>query len=159
MATLYVDGSTTEVVYEHAGRSVEVNGIPIGGWIELTGGGTTREGSTIIYGAGPNPRGRTVGKLKPEDITCKMEVATWQLLKTTLQAMALSKGITDSYGYQQVPWNIVDQWTALDTSKPSLTITTTVLVVAEKPDSPNDGNQLVKELTLGPVGAPTETYG
>lgn len=159
MASLYVDGATAEVIYEHAGRSVEVNGIPIGGWIELTGGGTTREGSTLIYGAGAKPRGRTRGKVKPEDITCKMEIATWQLLKTTLQVLAIAAGKTDDYGYQEVEWNIVDQWTAQDSFKPSLTTTTTVVVVGEKPDSPNDGNQLVKELTLGPTGAPAEKYG
>lgn len=153
------DGATLIASFEHVDRVAEIAGVPIRGWSTITGGGTSREGRNAVYGAGPEQRGLTDGKVKLEDITAKIEVYTWHfILKPLLQAQALLRGLTNATGYQQVDFTLVDQWQSRTLGGPSLTITYTVRVSADKPDTPDDGNQFYKEIMLQQVLQPTEEF-
>lgn len=152
------DGATLQGSYEHVRRAIEFNGQPFAGWLELTGGGVQREGQNYVFGAGDQPRGVTDGRAVPQDITCKLEVYTWQSLKSALADQARSAGDTSETNYQKIAWQIVDQYRGADPTQPTLTRTYTVKVKGEAPDTPNDGNQFYAELTLVQTGIPQETY-
>lgn len=154
-----IDGATLQASYEHVRRVIEFNGIPFNGWSEVTGGGIQRDGQNHVFGAGDEPRGVTDGKATPQDITAKLEIYTWQALKAELQAFALALGDASATNYHKVEWQIVDQYRGATPLQPSLTITYTVKIQAEKPNTPNDGNQFYQELTLKQVSIPQESYG
>lgn len=153
-----LDGNALIGSYEHVRRSIEFAGLPFAGWLELTGGGFQREGQNYVYGAGDEPRGVTDGRVTPQDITCKMEIGTFELLKAALTAAAIANGDTSATNYTKVPWQVVDQYRGADLTQKTLTITSTVKMNAVKPDTPNDGNQFYKELTLKQVGVAKEQY-
>lgn len=153
------DGNVLLASYEHVRRAIEFNHTPFAGWSEFTGGGIQREGQNYVFGAGDEPRGITDGHAVPQDLTGKVEILTWQLLKQSLQAFAIAQGDASGTNYQKVEWQIVDQYRAQDPTKPTLTITYTVKIGAEKPQTPNDGTQFYQELTLKQVGIAQETFG
>lgn len=154
-----VDGATLVRSYEHVSRVIEVAGIPIAGWNEMTGGGIAREGQTDIFGAGDEPRGTTNGRAVPQDITLKLEWATWEQLKTALLLQAIATGDTSATNYQKVSWEIVDQFRGATLFIPSITRTHSVKIKAEAPETPNDGTQFYMTLTLKQNGVPRETQG
>src|SRR5829696_2659556 len=128
------DGATLVASYEHVRRVIEFDSQPFNGWLEVTGGGVQREGQNYVFGAGDEPRGVTDGKATPQDLTAKLEVYTWQALKAALRAKAIAGGDTSATAHQKVEWTIVDQYRAQNAAKPSLTVTYTVKIAAEKPD-------------------------
>ena len=152
------DGKTIVASYEHVSRTIEINNVPYAGWNEMSGGGTSREGMDYIRGAGAEPRGLTEGKVTPQDITLKLEVATWEAIKAQLKVVALASGRIDDTAYQVVPFQIVDQWRATNPLAASKTTTYTVFVNAEKPTTANDGTQFYWELTLKQTGVAKESY-
>lgn len=150
------DGATLVRSYEHVSRVIEVSNLTIAGWTEMTGGGVTREGVNHIFGAGDEPRGATNGKAVPQDITLKLEWATWDLLKTNLTLLAIATGDTSDTNYQKVVWEIVDQFRGATFAIPSIERTYSVKIMTEAPETPNDGTQFYMTLTLKQVGVPKE---
>lgn len=154
-----VDGSTLIASYEHVSRVIEVAGIPIAGWNDMTGGGIQRDGQAYVHGAGDEPRGLTDGKVTPQDLTLKVEIYTWEaVVKPALRAQALLRGDISTTAHQKVPFQIVDQFRGAALGIPSKTTTYTVKIGADKPSTPNDGNQFYQELTLKQTGVPKEVY-
>jgi len=153
------DGATLIASFEHVDRVAEIAGVPIRGWNTITGGGTSREGRNAVYGAGAEQRGLTDGKVKLEQITAKLEVFTWHaVVKPLLAAQALLRGQIEPTAYQQVDFTLVDQWQSRTLGGPSLTITYTVRVSKDTPDTPPDGNQFYKEILLDQVIGPQEVF-
>ena len=152
------DGASLVSSHEWVSRAFEVGGIPIAGVSDMTGGGSSREGRVPVYGAGDVQRGLTNGKVKLEDITIKLEVATWDLLRETLKARALLLGDISETAHQKIDFQVVDQWRGADVTQRSKTITYTVRVGAEKPATPNSGEQFGWELTCNQVKVAEEKY-
>lgn len=154
-----IDGATLVASYEHVSRSLELDGIPFAGWSEMTGGGTSREGRVLVYGAGDEPRGLTNGKVKPGDLTLKLEVATHRALKAALRAKALAFGDASATAHQKIDFQLVDQFRGANFTQASLTLTYTVRIGAETPNTPNSGEQFYQELTLNQVSVAKEKFG
>jgi hypothetical protein len=154
-----LDGGSLVGSYEHVRRVLELDGLPFNGWNEATGGGIAREGQNHVFGAGDTPRGVTDGKAVPQDLELKLEMYTWETFKSFLKLKALSLGDNSDTNHQKVEWQIVDQYRGANPLQPSKTVTTTVKIAAEKPETPNDGNQFYMVLTLKPTSVPQESFG
>ncbi len=153
-----VDGSSS-TMYENVERSLELAGLPIGGWTEATGGGIAREGRTRMFGAGGRIRGMTNGRPVPQQVTIKVAPDTWYgYVKPALQAAAAAAGIVGVDAYQKVDFVLVDQWASQTIGARSVTTRTTLRITEDKPDTPSDGNPFSKELVCDPVGLPEEIY-
>lgn len=152
-----LDGAALVGSYEHVRRTIECDGLVFNGWSDVTGGGVKREGQNHVFGAGDSPRGVTDGKAVPQDISMKLEMYTWDILRAHLTLKALALGDTSETAYQKVPWQIVDQYRGASVLQPSFTLTTEVKINGDTPETPNDGTQFYQVLTLKPTGIPTRS--
>lgn len=153
-----VDGATSTAIYEHVARVANVNGKVYAGWLEITGGGVAREGQNYVTGAGDEPRGLTDGKAVPQDITSKWEIRSWEMIKADLRTLAASRGDSSTTNYQKVPFQLVDQYRSLAPGVPSKTITYTVKIMSDKPDTPSDGKEFRQEVVFKQTNVPREDY-
>ena len=72
-----IDGATT-TIYEQNDRCVEIEGLPIANYDELTGGGIDSEGQTIVFNAKGEIVGTTNGRAVPQNATLKCHIQTWE---------------------------------------------------------------------------------
>lgn len=146
-------------IYEQTERAVEVAGLPIGNYIELTGGGIAREGRQHVFNGKGEIVGTTNGRAVPQNKTIKMLTESWEgIVKPALVAFAATQGIFGEDGWMKVPFVIVDQWQSQTAELRSYTERQTFKILSVKPDTPNDGNSFSHELELFPTNLPTIEY-
>lgn len=152
-----IDGATT-VIYEQVDRALELAGLPIANYDELTGGGFDSEGQTHVFNGKGEIIGTTNGRPVPQNATLKIQVVTWEgIVKPQLQAAAVALGISGPLGYRRVPFTLVDQFTSQTIGAPSYTKKQSFKVKAEKPDTPKD-NVFMLEIELFPHTLPEIKY-
>jgi hypothetical protein len=152
-----LDGATT-TIYEQVDRALELAGLPIANYDELTGGGFDTEGQENIYNGNGEIIGTTNGKAVPQNATLKCHIETWEgIVKPALAALAASRGITGPLAFRKVTFTLVDQFTSQEIGAPSYTKRQSFRIKAEKPDTPKD-NAFMLEIELKPTTLPEITY-
>lgn len=153
-----LDGSTT-TKYEMIDRALEVDGLPIANYTELTGGGIQREGREHVFNAQGRIVATTDGRAVPQNKTLKILPQTWhEIVLPALTLKATSLGITGVDAYQRVEFKIVDQWQSSVLGAPSYTERQSFKINKDVPDTPNDGKQFTIEIELFPTGLPVREY-
>lgn len=151
------DAATAGIIWEHTHRKIDVNGVPLIGFEEVTGGGVVREGQTEVRGGSGSMRGLTDGKQVAQEITVKWEASTWSLIvRPTLIGSALASGIIDEDGYQKVEITLTDQYRTASIYGPKKVIVNTVKIKEEKPDTPSDGKPFTISVVFKPCRLPRE---
>jgi hypothetical protein len=153
-----IDGSTS-TKYEQSDRSIEWDGLPIGNYMELTGGGVQREGRTHAFNGKGEIVFTTNGRAVPQNKTIKPYPDTWEILRTNLESKAAALGITGDDAFMKVEFTLVDQWTSGMIGAPSYTERQSFVINAMKPDTPADGNPFAYEIELFPTSLPKRTFG
>ena len=152
-----IDGATT-TIYEQVDRALELAGLPIANYDELTGGGFDTEGQVHVFNGKGEIIGTTNGKAVPQNSTMKCHIQTWEsIIKPQLSTEALARGISGPLAYRKVPFTLVDQFTSQEIGAPSYTKRQSFKVKAEKPDTPKD-NVFMLEIELFPTTLPEITY-
>jgi len=153
-----LDGGTT-VKYEQVERAIEVDGLPLSGYSEATGGGVQREGRVHVFDAHGRIVATTNGRAVPQNKTIKLFPSTWLgILKPALILRAAALGITGKDAYQKVEFTVVDQWQSEAIGAPSYTERQSFKINKDIPDTPNDGNQFMLEIELFPTTLPEQEY-
>lgn len=150
------DGAVAGADYSVAGRRIEINGLPFVGVTDQTGGGFTVEGMNYQRGADGRILSLSGGIKTPQDVTLKMTVGSWVLLRDTLNAAALLLGETGDAAYCAVIFSIVTQFIAGNPLQPSYSETMRVRVAGRVPEMPNTGENSVMTITLKQVDMPKE---
>ena len=153
-----IDGATT-TIYEQVDRCVEIEGLPIANYDELTGGGIDSEGQTIVYNAKGEIVGTTNGRAVPQNATLKVYIQTWDgIVKPALEAKAVARGISGPMRYRKVAFTLVDQFVSQEIGAPSYTKRQSFKVKKEVPETPKDGNPFLLEIELLPTTLPEIKY-
>lgn len=146
-----IDGSTT-TIYEQVDRCVEIEGIPIANYDELTGGGFDSEGQAHVFNGKGEIVGTTNGRPVPQNATLKCHIQTWEsIVKPALEAKALTRGIGGPLRFRKVAFTLVDQFVSQEIGAPSYTKRQSFKVKKEVPETPKDGNPFLLEIELFPV--------
>lgn len=151
------DAAVANAEYSVAGRSVEVNGLPFVGISDITGGGVTIEGKTYQRGANGKILNTSRGIATPQDITMKLTVGTWVLLREVLQALALTLGYSGDDAYYNAPLTVVTQWVSGNPLALPYTETTVCEIASRVPEQPAGGEQFIMTLTLKQKVMPKES--
>lgn len=152
-----LDGATT-TIYEQVDRCVELAGIPIANYDELTGGGFDFEGRNHVFNAKGELIGSTNGRPVPQNSTLKCHIQTWEgIIKPALEAAALAKGIANPLRYCKVSFTLVDQFTSQEIGAPSYTKRQSFKIKKEVPETPKD-NVFLLEIELFPTSLPEIKY-
>lgn len=158
MSQITTDGATS-AIYEQNERCIEIAGIPVANYDELTGGGTKREGRVHVFNAKGEIVGTTNGRAVPQPKTFKCLPETWNgIIRPALEALALTKGITGDDAYQKVEFTMVDQWVSNTIGARSYTVSQSFLVNGDVPETPKDGNPFMHEIELFPTTRPKIKY-
>lgn len=136
---LEFDAATAASEYSIAGRRVEINGKPYAGLPEITGGGVVKEGQTYVRGADGRILFLSRGIKTPQDITSKVTLGTFKVLKADLVAAAIELGHTGDEAWMDVPIVVVDQITSGNPLAPPWTETMIVSVLSWVPEKTSDG--------------------
>jgi hypothetical protein len=153
-----IDGSTS-TKYEQVDRAIEIDGLPISNYSELTGGGVQREGRTHAFNAKGEIIFTTDGRAVPQNKTIKFYPQTWnEIVRPALEAKAATLGITGDDAYQKAEFTIVDQWASEVIGTKSYTERQSFKVNKDVPDTPADGNPFMVEVELFPTTLPKRTY-
>ena len=153
-----IDGATT-AIYEQNDRCIEIAGLPVANYDELTGGGTQREGRVHVFNAKGQIVSTTNGRAVPQNKTLKCLPETWNgIIRPALDALALSKGITGEDAYQKVEFTLVDQWVSQTIGARSYTERQSFKVNKDVPETPKDGNPFMHEIELFPTTLPSRKY-
>mgnify|MGYP001559872220 CR=1 FL=1 len=154
---LTIDGATT-TIYEQVDRALELAGLPIANYEELTGGGFDTEGQNLVYNGKGDIIGSTNGKAVPQESELTCHIQTWEgIVKPALAAAAAVRGITGPLAFRKVAFTLVDQFTSQEIGAPSYTKRQSFKVKAEKPETPKD-NVFTLKISLFPVTLPEITY-
>lgn len=157
MSQITLDGATT-TIYEQVDRCVEIEGLPVANYDELTGGGFDSEGQENVYNAKGEIIGTTNGRAVPQNATFKCHIQTWEsIIKPALEVKALARGISGPLRYRKVAFTLVDQFVSQEIGAPSYTKKQAFKVKAEKPDTPKD-NAFMLEIELKPTSLPEIKY-
>jgi hypothetical protein len=153
-----LDGSTS-TKYEQNDRAIEIAGLPVANYSEMTGGGVAREGRSHGF----NGKGQIIfvtnGRPIPQNKTIKFHPQTWlEIVRPALELLAASKGITGEDAYQKVEFTLVDQWQSEVLGAPSYTERQSFKVNSDKPDTPADGKSFMIDVELFPTTLPSRTY-
>jgi hypothetical protein len=155
--SITIDGATT-TIYEQVDRALEIAGLPIANYDELTGGGFDTEGQVHVFNGKGEIIGTTNGRAIPQNSTLKCHIETWEsIVKPALDAAALAKGLGGPLRYRKVAFTLVDQFTSQEIGAPSYTKRQSFKVKAEKPDTPKD-NVFMLEIELFPTTLPEIKY-
>ena len=153
-----IDGATT-VIYEQVDRAVELAGLPIANYEELTGGGFESEGQGLVFNGKGEIIGSTNGRAVPQAATLKCQIATWDgIVKPTLEARALTLGIAGPLAYRKVEFTLVDQFTSQTIGAPSYTKRQSFKIKSEKPETPKD-KDFTLSIELFATSLPAIKYG
>lgn len=158
MSQITVDGSTS-TKYEQSDRAIEVAGLPIANYGEMTGGGSAREGRSHAFNGKGEIIFTTNGRAVPQNKTIKFYPQTWiEIIRPALEARATALGITGDDAYQKVEFTVVDQWQSEVIGAPSYTERQSFKVNSDKPDTPSDGKPFMIDVELFPTTLPKRTY-
>jgi hypothetical protein len=153
-----LDGSTS-TKYEQSDRAIEIAGLPISNYSELTGGGVQREGRAHAFNAKGEIIFVTNGRAVPQNKTIKFYPQTWhEIVRPALETLAASRGILGDDAYQKVEFTVVDQWTSEVIGAPSYTERQSFKVNKDVPETPTDGNPFMVEVELFPTTLPKRKY-
>lgn len=153
-----LDGSTS-AIYEQVDRCIEIAGLPVANYDELTGGGVQREGRTHVFNGKGEIVGTTNGRAVPQNKTFKCLPETWDgVIRPALEALATSRGITGEDAYMKVEFTMVDQWVSQTIGARSYTERQTFKVNKDVPETPKDGNPFMHDIELFPTTLPSRKY-
>lgn len=153
-----IDGSTS-TKYEQTDRAIEIDGLPVANYSEMTGGGVQREGRAHAFNAKGEIIFVTNGRAVPQNKTIKLYPQTWlEIIRPALVAKATTQGITGRDAYQKVVFTIVDQWTSETIGSPSYTERQSFKINKDVPDTPAGGESFMVEVELFPASLPEITY-
>ena len=151
------DSAVSNSEYSIAGRAVEINGIPFVGIAEITGGGVTIEGQAYQRGANGKILSLSRGIETPQDITIKLTIGTWVLLRATLEAAAAILGYTGDMAYRFAPMTIVEQWTSGNPLSAPYTETMVCEIASRVKEMPISGENAVMTIVLKQKILPKES--
>jgi hypothetical protein len=152
-----LDGKTT-TIYEQVDRAIEIAGLPIANYEELTGGGFDSEGQNLVYNGKGEIIGSTNGRAVPQAATLKCHIQTWEgIVKPNLTLAATARGIGGDLAYRKVEFTLVDQFTSQEIGAPSYTKRQSFKVKSEKPETPKD-NVFTITIELMATSLPAITY-
>lgn len=158
MSQITIDGSTS-TKYEQSDRAIEIAGLPIANYSEMTGGGVQREGRSHAFNAKGEIIFVTNGRAVPQNKTIKFYPQTWlEIVRPALELRAASLGITGEDAYQKVEFTVVDQWQSEVIGAPSYTERQTFKVNSDKPITDADGKPFMFDVELFPRTLPSRTY-
>lgn len=149
------DAATASSEYSIQGRRAEINGKPYAGLPEITGGGITIEGQNYVRGSDGSILFVSRGIKTPQDVTTKMTLGAFKVLKADLQAAAVVLGYTQEEGWMDVPITIVDQITSGNPLALPYTETMIVSVMSAVPEKNSDGSGMLMGLTFKQHTLPT----
>lgn len=153
-----LDGSTS-TKYEQTDRAIEIAGLPVSNYSEMTGGGVQREGRAHAFNAKGEIIFTTDGRAVPQNKTIKFYPQTWnEIIRPALEAQALARGIVGDDSYMKVEFTVVDQWTSQVIGAPSYTERQSFKVNKDVPETPADGNPFMVEVELFPTSLPKRKY-
>lgn len=152
-----LDGATT-TIYEQVDRCIELTGIPIANYEELTGGGWDTEGQGHVFNGKGEIVGTTNGRAVPQNSELNCHIETWEgIIKPALVLEALARGITGPLNYRKVEFTLVDQFVSQEIGARSYTKRQSFKIKSEKPETPKD-NAFTMKIELFPTTLPEIKY-
>lgn len=142
-----VDAATSNAEHSFAGQRVEINGKPVSGFPEITGGGTTIEGQNYVRGTDGRILFLSRGIKTPQDLESKCTLGSFQTVKADLVATATLLGITGEEAWMDVPITIVVQNVSANPLAPPFEETMILSVMAAKPERTADGTGWMMGIT------------
>lgn len=103
------DAATAGDEHSIAGQRVEIGGAPWAGIPEITDGGITTEGQTVVRGSRGQYLFVSRGVDTANDLSSKMTIGAWNTLRKKLEAEAVSQGLTGPEAYRGVIVTVVIQ--------------------------------------------------
>ncbi len=153
-----IDGATS-TKYEQSDRAIEMDGLPIANYTEMTGGGVQREGRSHAFNGKGEIIFATNGHAVPQNKTIKMYPQTWlEIVRPALELKATALGILGDDAYQKVVFTLVDQWQSEAIGAPSYTERQSFKINSDKPDTPSDGKPFMIDIELFPTTLPKRSY-
>lgn len=157
MSQITIDGATT-TIYEQRDRCIELRGLPIANYEEMTGGGFDVEGQAHVFNGKGEIIGTTNGHAVPQNTTLKCHIETWEgIVKPALELDAVTSGISGPLAYRCVEFTLVDQFVSQTIGARSYTKRQSFKVKSEKPDTAKD-KQFMLDIELFPTTLAVVTY-
>ena len=157
MPVLASDGAAATDGYSIAENRLYLDGLPIVGIGNVTGGGIKTDGMNHTRGAQGQILDTSTGISTPEDLTIEMTVGTWKQFRAKLTAAALLLGVTGDDAYRHPKFSLVRQFGSSNPLAAAYTITYTLRVANKVEDMPNDGSNAKITIVCKQTALPQET--